>query len=244
MNRTLAALAAAFSMFALTACSSTRVTPSGYWEGSGTAHQTMIKDNFRDLERSAKYEFWFTADEKGDAAGEIEITYDATLTVDNLPSVNVGVASFAPKVGGKLSQDDAKRRYPIVGIVKGNVATIEIAVAEGDRIPLTFVMTADPGVSSSGNLGAGSIGMQGGAVGVSGGTVQKIPMTAFSPFDGPAAVEKRPAGPFAARYEKKGDGYSVEWSARQAGGEKRELKHTAEVDRALQALRAATHAGA
>jgi hypothetical protein len=77
----------------------------------------------------------------------------------------------------------------------------------------------------------------GAAAGVGGADVIKIPMKPFTPFNGPAKVEKRPGGPFAASFEAHGSNWSIDWSARQTGGEQRDVKITPEMRQALDALR-------
>jgi hypothetical protein len=80
-----------------------------------------MDDTFRHLTRSAEFEFWFTFDEAGDAVGEIELDYDAKLIVKNIPQMTVpipgGSITFAPEVGGQLSDLDPRRRFSIVGVV-------------------------------------------------------------------------------------------------------------------------------
>ena len=100
-----------------------------------------------------------------------------------------------------------------------------------------FTIRADPGVSAGFGLGAGSITVPGGAAGVGGGDVIKIPMKPFSPFNGSGKVEKRPSGPYAASFDARGSNWAIEWSARQMGGEQREVKITPEMQQALDKLR-------
>jgi hypothetical protein len=50
-------------------------------------------------------------------------------------------------------------------------------------------------------------------------------------------VEKRSSGPYAAGFDKRGSNWAIEWSARQAGGEQREVKITPEMQQALEKLR-------
>lgn len=59
---------------------------------------------------------------------------------------------------------------------------------------------------------------------------------------GPAAstsvAVERPGGPYAATFEEKGSNYSINWSAKQMGGEKRAApKLTPEMKRQLEQLR-------
>jgi hypothetical protein len=62
-------------------------------------------------------------------------------------------------------------------------------------------------------------------------------MKPFSPFNGSATVAKRPAGPFAATFDKTGSNYSINWSARQMGGEQRKVELTPEMQKTLETLR-------
>jgi len=212
-------------------------TPAGYWEGKGTAKEVPMKDAFRTLTRSATYDFWFTVGEGGDVVGEIEMVYESELKVDNLPQITVPLPSasmtFAPSVGGKITDLNPRRKFPLVGVLANGQLTLEIATAEDARPPIEFTIRADPGVSNGFNVrgsGAGS---------VSGSQTQviKIPMTPFSPFNGSATVAKRPGGPFAASFDKTGGNYSISWSARQMGGEQRKVELTPEMQQALQKLR-------
>ena len=54
---------------------------------------------------------------------------------------------------------------------------------------------------------------------------------------GAGKVEKRPNGPYAASFDARGNNWSIEWSARQMGGEQREVKITPEMREALDKLR-------
>ena len=76
--------------------------PYGYWEGKGTAMEISMNDGSRRLTRSADFEFWFTLAENGEAMGEVDLHYEAELTVDNLPNltlpIGMGSVSFAPEV--------------------------------------------------------------------------------------------------------------------------------------------------
>jgi hypothetical protein len=67
--------------------------------------------------------------------------------------------------------------------------------------------------------------------------VIKIAMKPFTPFNGAAKVEKRPNGPYAASFDARGNNWSIAWSARQMGGEQREVKITPEMRQALDKLR-------
>jgi hypothetical protein len=209
---------------------------TGYWEGSGRAVEVPMKDDFKELRRSADFTFWFVLDGEGSARGEIELVYDAELKVENLPQVDMGFVSFRPKVGGKLTDLDPRRRFPIVGVRDGSSLILAIATADADRKSLEFTMRSTPGVGVTMGSGLGAAtaieGPAGGA-----GVTQKIPMTPFTPFGGPATIEKRPKGPFAARYESRSDSAVTTWSAAQAGGEQRKVEATPELERALLELR-------
>jgi hypothetical protein len=232
----------------LSACSShqpppsdvatTYATPGGYWEGKGKANEIPMKDDFRTLTRSADYDFWFTVGDDGNAVGEVEILYDSELKVQNLPQVTVPLPTasmtFAPSVGGKVTDLNPRRKFPLVGVLANHQLTLEIATPESARPPIEFTIRADPGVSAGFNVqraGPGSV------KGNSESQVIKIPMMPFSPFNGSAKVEKRPAGPFAATYDETGKNYSINWSARQMGGEQRKAELTPEMQQALQKLR-------
>ena len=213
-----------------------RAETSGYWEGKGRAHSTDMKDDYKEMTRSATFEFWFTLDAAGNAVGEAEIVYDSKLTVENLPSASIGSIGFAPKVGGQVTDKDPTRRFPIVGVFNKDAMELALAIAtpQDKRPKIEFTFRADPGVSASVGAGGLSSTIPGGGTGA---TVQKMDMTPFEVFVGKAKVEKRPGGPFAARAEEKGDNYAVEWSARQIGGEGRQVQMTPEMERALQELR-------
>jgi len=223
----------------LAGCFEGTATPAGYWEGKGTAIERPMDDAVRKLTRSAEYEFWFTLAENGDAVGEIELTYSADLKVEGLPNVTVpapgGSVSFEPEVAGTLTDLDPSRRFPLIGVLEEGQLTLAIAIPEGDRPPLEFTIRADAGVSGGMSIGGGSIG--GLPLGNAQLILQKIDMVPFSPFNGPAEVEKRPGGPFAARYESQGDDYAIDWSARQMGGEQRRLELTPELELELRRLR-------
>lgn len=206
---------------------------TGYWEGKGKAVSTPMKDRFRQLTRGADFEFWFTLDKDGNAAGEVTLVYNSELTVENLPSVSAGSVSFNPKVGGKITDLNPKRKFPLVGVLNGDMLQLAIATPEPARQKIEFTIRADPGVSAS----MGGVTMPGGAAGVGEMQVIKIDMMPFSPFGGPAKVEKRPGGPYAASFESRTDNSSVEWSARQMGGEQREVAITPEMRQALERLR-------
>ncbi len=206
---------------------------TGYWEGKGKVRSVPMKDRFRQLTRDADFEFWFTLDKEGSAAGEIELTYDSVLTVENLPSVSAGAVSFSPKVGGKITDLNPKRKFALVGVLVGDQLKLAIATPEDARPPIEFTIRADPGVSA----GFGGMTMPGGAAGIGEMNVIRIAMKPFTPFEGMAKVEKRPGGPYAASYEARANNFSTEWSARQMGGEQREVKITPEMRQALERLR-------
>lgn len=213
-----------------------RTTWAGYWEGKGTTRSTPMKDNFKTLTRDADYEFWFTVDPDGRAVGEVELLYNSELRVENLPSVNVGVASFAPSVGGKITDLNPKRKFPLIGFTDGQKLALAIATPEEAREKLKFTMRADSGVSGS----MGGVSMSGAAAGVGSVQIMEIPMTPFSPFTEPGTVTKRPGGPYAANYEERAENLAIEWSARQAGGEQRDVRLTPEMEAALRDLRQRT----
>lgn len=177
-------------------------------------------------------------DKKGNALGEIELTYDADLKVMNLPQVTVpapgGNFTFAPEVGGKLTDPNPRRRFLLVGVFDGKKLTLAFAMPEDDRGSLEFTLRADPGVSVGMGVGGAGVNVPGGGVGT---LVYKIEMTPFSPFGPPVPVEKRESGPFAARHEDSGENYAIHWSARQIGGEQRNVEITPELELALQQLR-------
>jgi hypothetical protein len=213
----------------LVACG--KPTAVGYWEGKGSASEVSLKDRYREMTRSADYDFWFVLDKDGNATGEIELKYDSNLTVQNLPSVSLGSVAFNPQVGGKITDLDPKRKFPLVGVLKDDELTLDIATPEEQRPPIEFTIRADPGVSAD----IGSVGVPGGGVGS--GDVIKIPMKPFSPFNGAGKVEKRPSGPYAATFDKRGSNWAIEWSARQVGGEQRQVNITPEMRNALDRLR-------
>ena len=206
---------------------------TGYWEGKGKASEVPMKDRFRQLTRGADHEFWFVLDKEGNATGEIELNYNSELTVENLPSLSLGSVSFSPKVGGKVTDLNPKRKFPLVGVLKDDQLTLEIATPEPARPTIEFTIRADPGVSA----GFGGLTVPGGAAGVSGGDVIKIAMKPFSPFNGAGKVEKRPSGPYAASFDAHGSTWAIAWTARQMGGEQREVKITPEMRQALDKLR-------
>jgi hypothetical protein len=251
--------------------------PAGYWEGKATAKEVPWKDQFKTLNRSAEVEFWFTVnwssrDSTGIVAGEAEAVYGAELKVENLPKVTVpvpgGKISFEPSVGGKLTDLDPRRKFPIVGVLslqgEGGTLILQKVTAQsndsmhnnkwaadtngqqGSERPLQFTIRADPGVSGGLELEYkpeedGKVKAKGEAKAKVDASIQviTIPMTPFSQFnDSPAKVEKRPAGPYVASFEEKGKNYSIVWSAKQMGGEKREApKLTPEMEQQIQQLK-------
>lgn len=215
---------------------------AGYWEGDGHHAEVPMKDSARELTRSADFEFWFRLDRQGRASGEIELVYDAVLTVRGLPQVSVPLAgasvTFAPKVGGKVTDLDPRRRFPLVGIYRPDekTLTLQIATPQEEREKIEFTLRADPGVSA----GIKGVTVPGGGAGA---VVQKIPMTPYSPLGAPAPVERREGGPYAARYEESGDRYALEWSAHQVREESRPLELTPELEAALRDLERALDGG-
>ena len=118
-------------------------------------------------------------------------------------------------------------RPVIAAYARAATAMVLLALVTGCGRPTTI--RADPGVSA---------GFSGATVkGNSEAQVIKIAMTPFSPFNGSATVAKRPDGPFAASFDKTGSNYSINWSARQMGGEQRKVELTPEMQQALQKRR-------
>ena len=201
--------------------------PSGYWEGEGTWHKVDMKDAYKEMTRSADFTFWFVLDRDGSVDGEIEIQYDAQLTVDGLPEINmplpggIGVG-FAPKVGGRVTDPDPKRKYPLSGSYNDGTLAIAAIIDENAK-PIEFTFRADPGVTAGVKVARS---YQGGAaanseIGVGTNappmqiTVKKMPMTPFSPFVAPGSVTKRPLGPHVVAFELHEEELNVEWDARQ-----------------------------
>lgn len=199
-------------------------SPSGYWEGDGTASETPLEDGARTLKREADFEFWFSLADDGTAAGEITLTYDALLTVDGLPDFSApgvgGVSvSFNPEVGGELTDADPTRVFPLVGVYSDDEGLILAMVGWEEADPLEFTLRADPGVSAGFDVGgAGTVGIEGEGAGT---IAYEIDMTPFTPFGDAdyAEVEKRPGGPYAAHFEVEGDNYAIEWEAVQASSD-------------------------
>lgn len=217
-------------------------SPAGYWEGGGQASETPLDDGVRTLTRSADFEFWFSLDDEGSGTGEITLTYDALLRVDGLPSLSLpaggfGSVSFDPEVGGKLTDEDPTRIFPLVGVHTD--AGLVLAMVSGEEpAPLEFTLQADPGVSAGISGGGANIGVDGEG---SGAIVQVIDMQPFSPFGDQdvAAVEKRPGGPYAAHFEIAEDSWAIEWSAIQQSSDEQTVEITDEMRDALDALESA-----
>lgn len=210
-------------------------SPYGYWEGKGKMREVPLKDNFRELTRSADYEFWFNIAKDGVVTGEIDLDYDAVLTVENLPSVSAGPVSFNPKVGGKVVDLDPTRKFPLIGFYDGTVLKLALGVPTEARKPIKFVIRADPGVSA----GIGPVGID--ASGASGAQSDKltieIDMAPFSPFYGDPPVKKRPGGPYTAEYEERTENLVVEWNAKQVNSDQRTVEITPEMQKILDELR-------
>ena len=218
-------------------------SPAGYWEGEGQASETPLDDGVRTLTRSADFEFWFSLDANGSGTGEITLTYDALLTVDGLPSLSVpagglGSVSFDPEVGGKLTDEDPTRIFPLVG-VHTDAGLVLAMVPGGEPAPLEFTLQADPGVSAGISGGGVNIGVDGEG---SGAIVQVIDMQPFSPFGDQdiADVEKRAGGPYAAHFEIAEDSWAIEWGAVQQSSDVQSIEVTDEMRDALDALESAT----
>ena len=219
----------------LTLAGCSEATPHGYWEGKGKMREVPLKDNFRELTRSADYEFWFNIAKDGVVSGEIDLDYDAVLTVENLPSVSAGQVSFNPKIGGKIVDLDPTRKYPLVGFFDGTVLKLALGVPSEARKPIKFVIRADPGVSA----GIGPVGIN--ASGASGAQSDKltidIDMVPFSPFYGDPPVEKRPGGPYTAEYSQRTETLVVEWTAKQINSDQRRVEITPEMQKIIDKLR-------
>jgi hypothetical protein len=220
------------SVFLLIGCG--KPTAAGYWEGKGKSQEILMNDHYRHFTRSADYDFWFQVDKDGNATGQIDITYDALLKVENLPKASAGMVSFNPEVGGKLTDLDPKRRFDLVGYFDGQKLALEVATPEDQRKSLEFSFRADPGVSAA--LGVGPMTVPTGNV--SGPvTALTMKMKPFSPFLSAGKVEKRPGGPFVASIDEHADKYAINWTAHQAGGEQREVNITPQMRDALGKLK-------
>ncbi|MEP7068489.1 MAG: hypothetical protein ABI789_04575, partial [Usitatibacter sp.] len=69
--------------------------------------------------------------------------YTSELTVENLPSVSLGSVSFSPKVGGKITDLNPKRKFPLVGVLKDEELNLEVATPEPQRPPIEFTIRAE-----------------------------------------------------------------------------------------------------
>lgn len=164
-------------------------TPAGYWEGSVSTKETPKKTPNVTLTRGCEADFWFTVDwdktrNIGIVSGEADAKYEAELKVDNLPKVTApvpgGSVKFEPNVGGKLTDTDNRRKFPVVGVIsvdpttgKGTMILRKAAAvdsrteserlddeAKGKSDPdaaMEFTLRADPGVSGGLSGAAGSI---------------------------------------------------------------------------------------
>ena len=184
-----------------------------------TPHMTMTRD--------VEAEFWFTVDwdktrNIGLVSGEADATYDAELKVDNLPKVTApvpgGSVKFEPNVGGKLTDTDNRRKFPIVGVLSvdpetGNGTLIlqkgvvvdsrtesqrlddEAQGKPGPDATMEFTLRADPGVSGglSGAAGSVNVGADGTVTAEAGGLEQGVNTGAGG---GNVIVQKIPMKPF------------------------------------------------
>jgi hypothetical protein len=180
------------------------------WEGSGSIHETPLKDDHRELTRSAEFEFTFDVDPEGNVEGDITLTYDARLTVEDLPRVNVGIASFDPEVGGEVTDPNPRRTFPLTGSLANDFLTLEFATPVDRRPSIEFTIRADPGVGA----GLGGVPVRGDRGEV---LVIRIQMVPFSPFGAPGEVESDPRGPRSASTTEEGDNYRLEWEAKFVG---------------------------
>lgn len=226
------AVATILPVFLLAGCGKPNAT--GYWEGKGKSQEILMDDHYRHFTRSADYDFWFQVDKSGNAVGQIDITYDALLKVENLPTASAGIVSFDPKVGGKLTDLDPKRRFDLVGFFDGQKLALDLATPEAQRKSLEFSFRADPGISASLNVGPMTVpsGKVGDAV-----TFLKMQMMPFSPFLSPGKVEKRPGGPFVASIDEHADKYAINWTAHQVGGEQRGVNITPQMRDSIEKLK-------
>ena len=180
-------LAAALAAWSGACVAQVDATPAGYWEGTAYNHEIPMKDHVRQLTRTVNADFWFTvkwdpARKVGTVSGEADAKYDSELKVENLPKVTVpapgGNVKFEPSVGGKLSENDNRRRFPIIGVLRvdpntgtgtlflqkvdarttpGERTNVEAGGAAGYDTPMKFIMRADPGVSAG--IAAGGSGV-------------------------------------------------------------------------------------
>jgi hypothetical protein len=235
MNKISRALLAAFATL-VTACGTPDAAPvsapneapfarpAGYWEGKGTLQKTDMKDDFRHLQRKAEFTFWFVLDKSGLVNGEVEILYDATLTVSNLPELSVSVPgvtgtmipggslAFQPKVGGKVTDPNPRRRFRLHGQYDGAL-TLAVGGLE-EAAPIQFTVRGDAGLGGGiGTPDAGGFMLE--KPKTADDVVLEMPMKPYSPFIEPANVEKRPHGPHTSRYEVNDPTLSVYWTATQ-----------------------------
>jgi hypothetical protein len=179
------------------------------WVGEGSISETPLKDDHRELTRAADFEFTFDIDPEGNVVGEIRLSYEAKLTVEDLPSASVGIATFDPEVGGEITDPNPTRTFPLTGSLRDDFLTLEIATPVESRPTIEFTILADPGVSA---------GLSGVPVTAPGGVqIIKIEMVPFSPFGAPGEVEVGPQGPRSASASEVGDNYRLEWEARLVG---------------------------
>lgn len=166
-----------------------RATPGGYWEGSVTAKETPKKTPTVTMTKEVEADFWFTVEwdatrNIGILSGEADAKYGAELKVDNLPKATApvpgGSIKFEPNVGGKLTDTDNRRKFPIVGVLSVDAATgkgtlilqkataadtrtkserlnDEAKGAQGPDAAMEFTLRADPGVSGSFSGDGGSV---------------------------------------------------------------------------------------
>ncbi len=168
-------------------------TPVGYWEGKGSAVETLVKDDKKELHWSVDFIFWFNLDKDGNVRGEADLTYDAEMTVSG--------ATIKPELR-KSTDLTPRRHYPLVGMLIEKELTLDIGLSEEKREPIRFVLRADP------NITGGSLIME------------KIDKPPFSPFREAAALEKDPQSPYYINYELKNQQYDINWQARQIGDKK------------------------
>lgn len=215
-------------------------SPAGYWEGQGTVRETPLDDGVRTLTRDADFEFWFSLNSDGSAAGEITLTYDSVLTVSGLPNLSVpGVggisAGFDPDVGGEITDKDPTRIFPLVGILEDDGLVLGMVSGEEPE-SIEFTIRADPGVSAGFDVGgAGSVGVEGEGAGTIAYVIDMTPFTPFADSD-VAPVEKRPGGPYAAHFELSEDNLGIEWTAVQQSSDVQSVTITPEMQDALDSL--------
>lgn len=202
-------------------------TPAGYWEGKVTTKEVPKQTPNMTMTREVEAEFWFTVDwdkarNVGIVSGEAEATYGAELKVDNLPKVTApvpgGSVKFEPNVGGKLTDTDNRRKFPIVGVLsidpatgtgtlilqKGTVVDSrtesqrlddEAAGKQGPDAEMEFTLRADPGVSGGLSGAAGSVNVSSdGTVSASAGGLEQSANVGGG--NGNVIVQKIPMKPF------------------------------------------------